>query len=253
VTSEPHARAVVQDIAPLMRLLRESEPGRPRLTWYGADGERVELSGRVLDNWAVKTANLLVDELDVGPGCTVVLHLPQHWRTATWLLAVWSVGARAVVLADTDDPLERQDALDPDDVAVVVSDRPHLVGGLVAAGAQLVVQPLPALSRGWDGELPAGALDATTQVRGQGDVFVALSGSSSGSPHGPLFAAAAVAVSNAAWPLRPRVLVADAGLGPVHWLLAPLVADGSVVVVAAAPGSAGYRSAADQESITAGW
>ncbi len=38
-----------------------SDPGRPRLTWYGADGERVELSARVLENWVAKTANLLVE------------------------------------------------------------------------------------------------------------------------------------------------------------------------------------------------
>ena len=242
MSSEPHARAVVQDIDGLMRLLRESEPGRPRLTWYGTDGERVELSGRVLDNWVAKTANLLVEELDVEPGSTVVLHLPLHWRTATWLLAVWSVGAQAVVPAAADE-------LDGRDGRVVVSDRPHLVGGLVAAGGQLVVQPLPALSRGWEGQLPAGALDATTQVRGQGDVFVA----SSGPLHRPLFAEAAQVVSQACWPMRPRVLVVDPTLGPLHWLLAPLVADGSVVVVAAAPGSAGHRSAVDQEGITAGW
>ena len=31
--------------------LISSDPGRPRLTWYGDDAERVELSGAVLQNW----------------------------------------------------------------------------------------------------------------------------------------------------------------------------------------------------------
>ncbi len=256
MTREPHAALVVRDLGGLMRLLRESEPGRPRLTWYGADGERVELSGRVLDNWVAKTANLLVDELDVGPGSRVLLHLPLHWRTATWLLATWWVGATALVPDTSDEPLRPTDVerAAGGDVDVVVSDRPHLLGALVAAGVPLVAQPLPALSRGWDGELPPGALDATTVVRGQGDVFVP----STDPDDGALFAAAAQTLSATTWPPRPRVLISTAAQAdlrpseaPGQWLLAPLAADGSLVVVASAPGSAGYESAAAQEGVTA--
>ena len=57
-----------------------ADPGRPRLTWYGDDGERVELSGHVLDNWVTKTANLLVEEYQAGPLTRVLLDLPVHWR-----------------------------------------------------------------------------------------------------------------------------------------------------------------------------
>ena len=35
--------------------------GAPALTWYGPDGERVELSQRVLANWVTKAMNLLTD------------------------------------------------------------------------------------------------------------------------------------------------------------------------------------------------
>ena len=35
----------------LMTALRSGHSTSPRLTWYGPDAERVELSGRVLDNW----------------------------------------------------------------------------------------------------------------------------------------------------------------------------------------------------------
>src|SRR6478735_7253781 len=51
----------------LMGTLRSGNSTAPRLTWYGPDAERVELSGRVLDNWVAKTSNLLQDELDAEP------------------------------------------------------------------------------------------------------------------------------------------------------------------------------------------
>ena len=50
--------------------------------------ERVELSARVLENWVAKTANLLVEELDVEVGDPVLLALPAHWRTVAWRLAL---------------------------------------------------------------------------------------------------------------------------------------------------------------------
>ena len=61
--------------ANLMSALRSGHSTSPRLTWYGPDSERVELSGRVLDNWVAKTSNLLQDELDAEPG-TAGSHTP---------------------------------------------------------------------------------------------------------------------------------------------------------------------------------
>ena len=63
-----------------------SDPGRPRLTWYDdlpgpTEGERIELSARVLANWVSKAANLLQDDAAAGPGTTVGLDLPAHWRS----------------------------------------------------------------------------------------------------------------------------------------------------------------------------
>src|SRR5665647_605927 len=83
---------------PLPGLLAQltAEPGRPRLTWY-APAERVELSGHVLDNWVTKTANLLVEEYDAGPGTRVLLDLPVHWRSVVWAFAAWRVGACVIV------------------------------------------------------------------------------------------------------------------------------------------------------------
>src|SRR3954470_6954969 len=81
------------------RAMVAADPGRPRVTWYGSDGERVELSARTLENWVAKTANLLVEDFDAGPGSRICLRLPAHWRAVPWLLAVWSDGACALVPA----------------------------------------------------------------------------------------------------------------------------------------------------------
>jgi uncharacterized protein (TIGR03089 family) len=137
----------------LVQLTRE--PGRPRITWYAADGDRVELSGAVLDNWVSKSTNLLVEELDVEPGTRVLLDLPTHWRTVVWQLAVWRAGACVVLPGGSG-------------ADVVVTDSP---GEHADAGAQLVAVSLPALARRFVGDLPAGALDAAAAVMTYGDVI----------------------------------------------------------------------------------
>jgi uncharacterized protein (TIGR03089 family) len=78
------------------RLLADAlrtDPSGPFLTFYDdATGERIELSLTSLDNWVAKTANLLVDELDLEPGETVTVELPSHWQTAVIALAVGVAG-----------------------------------------------------------------------------------------------------------------------------------------------------------------
>jgi uncharacterized protein (TIGR03089 family) len=130
--------------------------GSPRLTWYDVDGERVELSGAVLANWVVKTTNLLVEELDVGPGTTVALDLPAHWRSVTWAMAAWTAGACVAV-----------GAAGPDDADVVVTDAPDRHTG----AREVVAVSLAALARRFDGDLPPGAVDAAAAVMTYGDVL----------------------------------------------------------------------------------
>ncbi|QJW36113.1 TIGR03089 family protein [Cellulosimicrobium protaetiae] len=149
-------------VADLLRLLTR-EPGRPRLTWYGDDGERVELSGAVLENWVNKTTNLLVEEFDAGPGARVVLDLPVHWRTIVWALAAWRVGATVVLVAAEEDRTTDEGTTRPD---VVVTTRP---GSWHGTRAELVAVSLPALARRFDGDLPAGAIDAASAVMTYGD------------------------------------------------------------------------------------
>ena len=142
------------------RLARDA---RPKVTWYGDDGERVELSGPVLAQWLTKTANLLVEELDAGPGFRVLLDLPGHWRSIVWALGVWRVGACVVVrsgLVGSGAPAD-DEATD----AVVTSAPSSFAGrrGVVAVA-------LPALARSFGGTLPAGAVDGAT-VLSYGDAL----------------------------------------------------------------------------------
>src|SRR4051812_14629707 len=105
--------------AALLTRARQRDPARPLVTHYDdATGERVELSATTLDNWVAKTANLLQDEFDVGPGSTVAVALPVHWQTAAVLLGVWSCGA---ALLDT--AAEEEDRLTGVDVVLAGQDR----------------------------------------------------------------------------------------------------------------------------------
>lgn len=142
-------------VSDLMATLRSGNSTAPRLTWYGPDGERVELSGRVLDNWVAKTSNLLQDELDAAPGMRVRLELPAHWKSMVWALAAWQLGLQAVFGEGAADFLATAapEAAEEDYDAVIA----------VA---------LPALAMRWPGELAAGCLDYAAEVRSHGDVFM---------------------------------------------------------------------------------
>lgn len=199
-TPSPSPRRPATVAAALSALL--TEPGRPRVTWYGPDGERIELSGAVLDNWVSKTTNLLVEELDAGPGTTVRVDLPPHWRSVVWALAAWRVGATVLP----------PDAPDGD---VVVTDRPDAAA---PRGAAVVAVALPALARRFDGGLPPGAIDAAASVMTYGDVVgwapevdparEALAGAPDGEVrHADLLEAATRAVAHDAGAAGARVLL----------------------------------------------
>lgn len=135
-----------------------SDPGRPRLTWYGPENERIELSGAVLSNWVTKTTNLLVEEFDAGPAVVVGLDLPGHWRTLVWSLAVWRSGAELRLISP------REGAAS--DLDVIVTNRPDR---WTHTTAPLVAVALPALARSFDGDLASGVIDAASAVMTYGD------------------------------------------------------------------------------------
>lgn len=131
----------------------------PALLWYSAPGERIELSGRVFDNWVAKTANFLVDECEVEPGSLLALPQRLHWRSLVLAAAGLRVGA-------TLDWGQQAGA----DVRAAF-DTAELEG----AGAEylLAVSAEPLAPR-FMGQLPSEALDYAAEVRSHPDVYVGL-------------------------------------------------------------------------------
>ncbi|SFT42857.1 TIGR03089 family protein [Geodermatophilus amargosae] len=231
----------------------------PLVTAYDdATGERVELSGTTLANWVAKTANLLQDEFDVGPGSTVALALPVHWQTAAVLLGVWSCGATVLDTAAEDDG-----RLDAADVVLAAQDRlapleeqdlPDLLG--------LSLHPLGLGMTGYAGP----ARDFALEVRAHGDVFSpyvppdpAAPGLLAGGVEltlGGLVAAATELAGRLGVTDGDRLLVDDTTAveaGPVAWLLAPLAAGASIVLCRNAdPAALGGRAAAERVTATLG-
>lgn len=77
----------------LLADLLRADPGRPLVTFYDdATGERVELSVATYANWVAKASSLLVEELDLERGDTLLLDLPTHWLGPVFLGAAWNAG-----------------------------------------------------------------------------------------------------------------------------------------------------------------
>ena len=87
-------------------------------------GERTELSATTLANWVAKTANLLQEEFDVGPGSTVA-------RRAAGALADRRGAARRLELrrAVLDTAGEDDDRFAAADVVLAAADRLAAAGG----------------------------------------------------------------------------------------------------------------------------
>jgi uncharacterized protein (TIGR03089 family) len=234
----------------------------PLLTWYDDPaGERVELSATTLANWVAKTANLLQDEFDVGPGSRVAVVLPSHWQTAAVLLGVWSCGATVVTTAGED-----VGALDDVDVVLVGQDRLQAVtealeegGGPLPELVGLSLHPLGAGMAGYVGP----ARDFALEVRTHGDHFAPYQAPE---PQSPALIAGGLELSlstvvSAARELADRCAVTDADrvlveasaaeeTGPVAWLLMPLAA-GASVVLCRDPRPEGLVTRAQEERVTA--
>ncbi len=208
----------------LMTALRSGQSTAPRLTWYGPDSERVELSGRVLDNWVAKTSNLLQDELDAEPGMRMRLDLPAHWKSVILALAAWQLGMEVVF----------------DDAAAELLATADPGAGAAAGGFDAVLAvPLPALAMRWPGELPTGVLDYAAEVRSHGDVFMAhidpeadrlavRTADGAAHAHGALLSGFAAAQGTG---LRLLIPAADGLEAVLAQSLGTWQADGSVVLV----------------------
>lgn len=136
--------------------LLQGAPAQPLITHYDdAAGTRVELSVATMRNWAAKTANWLVDELDVAQGDRVAVLLPAHWQTAAVLLGAWWCGAEVVTSG-------------PSSVAFVPP------GGEAPAAAVTAVASLDPMGRDLRGDVPDGHLDYIGDARLFGDDYLEL-------------------------------------------------------------------------------
>jgi uncharacterized protein (TIGR03089 family) len=224
--------------AGLLASARDRDPARPLLTHYDdSTGERVELSATTLDNWVAKTANLLQEEFDVGPGSTVAVALPVHWQTAAVLLGVWSCGAAVLETAPEDDG-----GLTGVDVVLASQDRLAALEEDDDAEAELLglsLHPLGAGMTGYAGQ----ARDFALEVRTAGDRFTPWTAPDPAAPGllaggleltlGGLVDTATELAGRLGIGPDDRVLVdaqVAAEAGPVAWLLAPLAAGASLVL-----------------------
>ncbi|WP_222194126.1 TIGR03089 family protein [Modestobacter italicus] len=242
--------------ADLLTAALRRDAAAPLVTFYDdVSGERTELSATTLANWVAKTANLLQEEFDVGPGSTVGVALPVHWQTAAVLLGVWSCGATVWETAAEDD-----DRLTEADVVLADADRLPVLEELgLDELLGLSLHPLGMGMTGYTGP----ARDYALEVRAHGDVFAPWQPVD---PVGPglragalelnlagLVAAASELADRLGIVPGDRVLVDErtaVEAGPVAWLLAPLSAGASLVLCRAAA-SAQLQRRAETERVTA--
>ncbi len=212
--------------ADVLHDITSADPGRPRITWYDDEpgptqGERIELSGKVLTNWVSKAANLLQDDAAAGPGTTVGLDLPTHWRAVYWALAAWSVGAEVVIgsaAANAD---------------VLVTSDP---GRAAAHGGDTVLVTLAALARSHpEASSAAGAVDEARELSTHGDRFSPLADPESGdvalSVDGHDTAYADLVMPRGDWGGAPRIATASPLGVALSECLSAWAADGSVVLL----------------------
>src|SRR3954451_17840045 len=242
--------------ADLLTAVLRREPAAPLITYYDdLSGERTELSATTLANWVAKTANLLQEECDAGPGSTVAVVLPVHWQTAAVLLGVWSCGAAVLDTAGEDD-----DRFAAADVVLAAADRlPPLEDQGLEELMGLSLHPLGLGMAGYVGP----ARDFALELRAHGDVFTPwqpVDPAGTGLVLGGLQLTLGGLVDTATELAGRLGLVAGDRVrvdertateaGPVAWLLAPLAAGASLVLCRSAA-SAQLQRRAETERVTA--
>jgi uncharacterized protein (TIGR03089 family) len=234
---------VTQPVSALLAAALAADSAKPLFTQYDdATGERVELSAVTFDNWVAKTANLLQDT-GAEPGAVAAVLLPPHWQTGAIMLGCWAAG---LAISHSDDI--------PGDVAFAAADR---LGEAAKAGEVygLSLAPLAAPLR----DVPPGVSDYSTEVRVHGDRFTPYApvdpasaalvfGGRPPVSQGQLVDAARERASELGLSAGDRVLIVDAPR-PLDWLLAPLAAGASVVLLRNAD-PAKIKSRADAERTT---
>lgn len=238
-------------------LTRLAQRPTPAVVWYGSDGGRVELSGRVSENWIAKTANLLVDDLALMPGDRVVLDPSLHWRTLVLAAAVWRTGA-CVVLEPQHGEARLSALLDR--TGATAEALPQPPGSAAAAEAEaedrlILAYPALAMRLPDDAALEPGDIDYCAEIRSHGDRW---SGASRPAAADPALVTGGSTLSFAELREQAEARAADLGEAPVvhldaeQWdrealvgLLAIWAAEGTAVL------SDRPRDAALQRDLTA--
>ena len=126
---------------------------KPAVIWYGI-GERIELSGHVVNMWSSKVAALLDSEIGT-PSLTVHMALPPHWRSIVWAAGIWRAGN--VLTLDSDQEAE---------LSLACSEENLNPGAEVS-----VLTPLASLALRWPGTLPPLTLDGAADLMSYPDSF----------------------------------------------------------------------------------
>ncbi len=230
------ARTPEAQFADLLR----TDTSRPLVTYYDEQtGERTELSIKSLANWVVKTHHLLGTELGLGVGDTAIVALPAHWISVPVLLGCLTAG---LAIADEG----------PADVAFVTPDSLDAATDVPDVYA---VAPKSA-AVGFGSSAPGAALDYVTSVRPHEDKWPSVQ--LVGGPDDPCVPGRTrgeVATLAAASGLQPgaRLLTTRSWAGADDWIdavLAPIAANGSVVIVANCPDEALITRRIEQERAT---
>ena len=221
------------NIMDLLAKILASDPTTPRLTIYDENtGARLDFSGITLDNWAAKIANMLIEELDLTEDSLISIDLPPGWQAVTIALGALAAGIPVTffdaAISDVVFVAENAHKDATENAAISDAASPSEYSG------DVVIVTNDPFGRGVEetgGTLLPGAIDFGPTVRFYGDQFT--------QPTRSLANIVADALPQSLHRFSPtsRVLVQ----GWADWLdfvakvLAPLAADGSVVVATGNP------------------
>lgn len=162
-----------------MDLLRDqlhADPACPRLTFYmEQQGARLDFSATTLDNWAAKTANFYLEELELSAGDTVCFAIPPSWQAAALMLGAIAADLRIESIPVHDDA--PAPSIPPQASVVAVPAGAlgqRLAAAATASGAEIIAVSDDPMGRGVlesGQELPSGAVDYGAAVRFYGDEF----------------------------------------------------------------------------------
>ena len=153
-----------------LRAMLADDGSRPFVTMHDlGTGERAELSVVSAMNAIAKMANLLVDELGLGPGDVVEVDLPLHWQAVGVIGGCWAAGV-AVACGPRAGRMPGAPGASVA-AAFIGQDRLERVEQLRDQVDEVFAVSLAPFGMPIRDPLPMGVMDLTTAVRVHGDRF----------------------------------------------------------------------------------